>query len=452
MDFLLRNCTIINEGEIFEAEVLIKGELISEIRKTESDPPFNPDQLHGTQVIDLKGSYLLPGVIDDQVHFREPGLTHKGDIFSESRAAAAGGITSYMEMPNTVPNAIHLDVLEQKYERAAQTSLTNYSFYLGASNNNISELEQADPGLICGIKLFMGSSTGNMLVDRKEALEKIFSLRHMRIALHCEDEAIIRNNTERFQKLYGDNLPWRYHPLIRSTEACYRSSAYAVELATKFGARIHILHISTAKELGLFRNDVPLEEKQITSEVCVHHLWFSDADYESKNQFIKWNPSIKTSADREALMEALLDNRLDIVATDHAPHTLEEKQQGYFKAPSGGPLVQHSLVAMFEFFKQGKISLDTLVEKMCHAPARLFRIHKRGFIREGFYADLCVVNPDYPWTVEPENIRYKCGWSPYTGTRFSASVTHTFVNGNLVYENGKIHDSSIGKRLIFNPL
>lgn len=452
MDFLLRNCRVVNEGEIFDAEVLLKGEFISEIRKTQTDRAFEADELHGTRILDLKGCFLLPGIIDDQVHFREPGLTHKGDIFSESRAAAAGGITSFMEMPNTVPNAIHLDVLEEKYKRASQSSLVNYSFYLGASNSNIAELEQADPSQICGIKLFMGSSTGNMLVDRKEALEKIFALKHMRIALHCEDEALIRNNTDRFQRLYGENLPWHYHPLIRSTEACYRSSSYAAELAAKYGARIHILHISTAKELSLFRNDIPLEEKQITSEVCVHHLWFTDADYETKNQYIKWNPSIKTFADREALMEAILDNRLDIVATDHAPHTLEEKQQGYFKCPSGGPLVQHSLVAMMEFYHQGKIGIAQIVEKMSHAPARLFRIQQRGFIREGYYADLCVLNPADPWIVEPENIRYKCGWSPFTGTRFSSSVTHTFVNGNLVYEQGVIMENSNGKRLIFNTL
>jgi dihydroorotase len=452
MKYHLRNCKVVNEGEIYEAELIISDGIIAGVRKISDEKLFNAELFQNAEQIDLKGNYLFPGIIDDQVHFREPGLTHKGDIHSESAAAAAGGITSFMEMPNTVPNAVSLNLLEQKYDLAQEKSYTNYSFFLGASNSNIEELLKADPAKICGIKLFMGSSTGNMLVDRKESLEQIFSLKHMLIALHCEDEDIITNNISRFKKMYGEDIPYRYHPLIRSAEACYRSSSYAAELAAKFGARIHILHISTEKELNLFRNDIPLEQKQITSEVCVHHLWFSDKDYEAKQQYIKWNPSIKTEQDRQALFTAMLDDRIDIVATDHAPHTIEEKSKGYFKAPSGGPLVQHSLPVMLEFFHQGKISLEQIADKMCHKPARLFRIEQRGFIREGYKADLCVVDLNAHWTVSDENIRYKCGWSPFDGYRFKSSVTHTFVNGSLIYENGHLHPIHAGERLTFKVL
>jgi dihydroorotase len=452
MKYHLRNCKVVNEGEIYDAELIISDGVIAGVRKISDEQLFNADLLQNAEQIDLKGNYLFPGIIDDQVHFREPGLTHKGDIHSESAAAVAGGITSFMEMPNTVPNAVSLDLLEQKYDLAQEKSYTNYSFFLGASNSNIEELLKADPSNICGIKLFMGSSTGNMLVDRKESLEQIFSIKHMLVALHCEDEDIITNNISRFKKMYGEDIPYRYHPLIRSAEACYRSSSYAAELAAKFGARIHILHISTEKELSLFRNDIPLEQKQITSEVCVHHLWFSDKDYEAKQQYIKWNPSIKTEQDRQALFTAMLDDRIDIIATDHAPHTLEEKSKGYFKAPSGGPLVQHSLPVMLEFYHQGKISLEQIADKMCHKPARLFRIEQRGFIREGYKADLCVVDLNASWTVSGENIRYKCGWSPFDGYRFKSSVTHTFVNGSIIYENGQLHPIHAGERLTFKVL
>ncbi|MEO5776716.1 MAG: dihydroorotase [Flavobacterium sp.] len=441
---LIKNAKIVNEGIIFEGDVLIENEFIVEI--AESISPKHSS----CKIIDAEGSYLIPGAIDDQVHFREPGLTHKGDIASESRAAVAGGITSYIEQPNTVPNAVTQEILEEKYKIAAKTSYANYSFMMGGTNDNLEEILKTNPKNVAGIKLFLGSSTGNMLVDNQEALEKIFSSTKMLIAVHCEDEATIKNNLERYKLQFGEDIPVEFHHLIRSAEACYISSSKAIALAKKTGARLHIFHLSTAKEMELFTNKIPLEEKQITAEVCVHHLWFSDEDYKTKGNLIKWNPAIKTAEDRTALWEALLDDRIDVIATDHAPHTLEEKQQSYLKAPSGGPLVQHAVVAMFEANHQGKISVEKIVEKMCHNPAKIFKIEKRGFVKEGFYADLVIVNPSLPWNVKKENILAKCGWSPFDGYNFKSRITHTFVNGQLVYQNFKVKDIPVGKRLLFD--
>ncbi|WP_293896593.1 dihydroorotase [Flavobacterium sp.] len=441
---LIKNAKIVNEGIIFEGDVLIENEFIVEIAESISPKKSN------CKIIDAEGSYLIPGAIDDQVHFREPGLTHKGDIVSESRAAVAGGITSFIEQPNTIPNAVTQEILEEKYQIAAKTSYANYSFMMGGTNDNLGEILKTNPKNVAGIKLFLGSSTGNMLVDNQEALEKIFSSTKMLIAVHCEDEATIKSNLERYKLQFGEDIPIEFHHLIRSAEACYISSSKAIALAKKTGARLHVFHLSTAKEMELFTNKIPLEEKQITAEVCVHHLWFSDEDYKTKGNFIKWNPAIKTAEDRTALWEALLDDRIDVIATDHAPHTLEEKQQNYLKAPSGGPLVQHAVVAMFEANHQGKISVEKIVEKMCHNPAKIFKIEKRGFIKEGFYADLTIVNPSLPWNVKKENILAKCGWSPFEGYNFKSRITHTFVNGELVYQNFKVKDIPFGKRLLFD--
>ena len=441
---LIKNAKIVNEGTIFEGDVLIENEFIVEIAERISP------KLANCKIIDAEGSYLIPGAIDDQVHFREPGLTHKGDIASESRAAVAGGITSYIEQPNTIPNAVTQEILEEKYQIAAKTSYANYSFMMGGTNDNLEEILKTNPKNVAGIKLFLGSSTGNMLVDNQEALEKIFSSTKMLIALHCEDETTIKNNLERYKLQFGEDIPVEFHHLIRSAEACYISSSKAIELAKKTGARLHIFHLSTAKEMELFTNKIPLEEKQITAEVCIHHLWFSEEDYKTKGNLIKWNPAIKTAEDRTALWEALLDDRIDVIATDHAPHTLEEKNQTYLKAPSGGPLVQHAVVAMFEANHQGKISVEKIVEKMCHNPAKIFKIEKRGFIKEGFYADLVIVNPSLPWNVKKENILAKCGWSPFEEYNFKSRITHTFVNGELVYQNFKVKDISVGKRLLFD--
>jgi dihydroorotase len=440
---LIKNAKIVNEGKIFEGDLLIEGELIIEISDSISAKT-------DYKVIDAEGNYLMPGAIDDQVHFREPGLTHKGDIGSESRAAVAGGITSFIEQPNTVPNAVTQDLLEQKYQIAAETSHANYSFMMGGTNDNLDEILKTNPKNVAGIKLFLGSSTGNMLVDKENVLEKIFSSTKMLIAVHCEDENTIKNNLAKYKEQYGEDIPVKFHHLIRSEEACYMSSSKAIALAKKTGARLHVFHLSTAKEMDLFTNKIPLEEKQITAEVCIHHLWFTNADYETKGNLIKWNPAIKTEADRAALWEALLDDRIDVIATDHAPHTLEEKNQSYTKAPSGGPLVQHAVVVMFEAFHQGKISIEKIVEKMAHNPAKIFKIEKRGFIKEGFYADLILVNPAMPWSVKKENILYKCGWSPLEGTTFKSRITHTFVNGQLVYQNAKVNEAKAGKRLLFN--
>lgn len=438
---LIKNARIVNEGAITEGDVLIEGEMISRIGRDIS--------ASGATVIDIAGRYLIPGAIDDQVHFREPGLTHKGNIASESRAAVAGGITSFIEQPNTVPNAVTQELLADKYAIAAETSYANYGFMMGGTNDNLEEVLKTDPRTVPGLKLFLGSSTGNMLVDNESVLEKIFTSTPLLIATHCEDEATIRHNLELFREKYGDDIPVTAHPLIRSAEACYLSSSRAIALAEKTGARLHIFHISTGKETGLFRNDIPLEQKKITAEACVHHLWFSDADYDTKGNFIKWNPAVKTAADRDQLWDAVRDGRIDVIATDHAPHTLEEKSQQYLNAPSGGPLVQHALPALFEASLDGAISVEQIVEKMCHNPAIVFKIEKRGFIREGYYADLAVVDANRPWTVSKDNILYHCGWSPFEGQRFRSRVTHTLVNGQLVYENDAVKAMRAGKRLLF---
>ena len=441
---LIKNAKIVNEGTIFEGDVLIENEFIVEI--AESISP----KLSNCKIIDAEESYLIPGAIDDQVHFREPGLTHKGDIASESRAAVAGGITSYIEQPNTVPNAVTQEILEEKYQIAAKTSYANYSFMMGGTNDNLEEILKTNPRNVAGLKLFLGSSTGDMLVDSSESLEKIFSNTKLLIAVHSEDETTVKENLERYKLQFGDDIPVKFHPEIRSVEACYKSTVKIIDLAKRTGARLHVFHLSTAKELDLFTNKIPLEEKQITAEVCIHHLWFSDEDYATKGNLIKWNPAVKSSDDRKALWEALLDDRIDVIATDHAPHTLEEKQQVYTKAPSGGPLVQHAVVAMFEANHQGKISVEKIVEKMCHNPAKIFKIEKRGFIKVGFYADLVIVNPGLPWSVKKENILAKCGWSPFEGYTFKSRITHTFVNGELVYQNFKVKDIPVGKRLLFD--
>ncbi|KAF2335710.1 dihydroorotase [Flavobacterium daemonense] len=441
---LIKNAKIVNEGSIFEGDVLIENDLIVEVSDSISLKTSD------CKVIDAEGNYLIPGAIDDQVHFREPGLTHKGDIESESRAAVAGGITSYIEQPNTVPNAVTQEILEEKYQIASQKSYANYSFMMGATNDNLEEVLKTNPKNVAGIKIFLGSSTGNMLVDNEATLEKIFSSTPMLIAVHCEDETTIQNNLAKFKGQYGEDVPVTAHNLIRSAEACYISSSKAVALAKKTGARLHIFHLSTAKEMELFTNKIPLEEKKITAEVCVHHLWFTDEDYKTKGNFIKWNPAVKTAEDRAELWKALNDGRIDVIATDHAPHTKEEKQQSYLKAPSGGPLVQHAVVAMFEAHHQGKISVEKIVEKMCHNPAKLFKIEKRGFIKEGYYADLVIINPSLPWSVNSDNILYKCGWSPFENMAFKSRITHTFVNGEMVYNNFKVKDVRAGKRLLFD--
>ena len=441
---LITNALMVNEGKQTAGSVLIQNELIERILPQDSSATVNADQ-----IIDAGGRYLIPGAIDDQVHFREPGLTHKGDIYSESKAAVAGGITSYMEMPNTNPQTTTQELLEEKYSRASEVSLANYSFYIGATNDNLDELLKTNPSRVCGIKLFMGSSTGNMLVDNPETLKAIFSQSHMLLAVHCEDEVIIRNNTEQIRTKFGEDVPVYLHPVIRNDESCYRSTSLAVELALKFGTRLHILHLSTARELDLLRSDIPLAAKKITAEVCVHHLLFDSRDYFTLGNLIKWNPAIKSVRDKEALLQGLLDGKIDVVATDHAPHTLAEKQNTYFKAPSGGPLVQHSLVAMLEFCQQGILQPEQAVLKMCHAPADLFRIERRGYLREGYFADLVIVDPNNRWTVSTDNLLYKCRWSPLTGMSFTSKVTHTFVNGNLVYDQGRFNEQNKGRRLSF---
>ena len=440
--YLIKNATIVNEGSSFVGDLLVENGII---KKIDSSITIN-----SMTVIDASGKYLIPGLIDDQVHFREPGLTHKATIDSESRAAVAGGITTFIEMPNTVPQATNQQLLQDKFNIAEKTSLANYSFMFGGTNDNLEELLKTDPKTVAGIKLFLGSSTGNMLVDNLEVLEKIFSSTKLIISVHCEDEETIKKNTAEHKAQYGEHIPIELHPVIRSEEACYLSSSRAIELAKKTGARLHVFHVSTAKETTLFRNDIPLEEKQITSEVCVHHLWFTDQDYKEKGTHIKWNPAVKTAADRQGLWKALLDDRLDIIATDHAPHTLEEKSNSYLKAPSGGPLVQHALLALLEKVSEKVISIEKLVEKACHNPAIIFQIENRGFIREGYYADLVLIDLKAPQTVCKENILYKCGWSPFEGTTFSSSVTHTFVNGVLIYHEGVFNNEVKGKRITFN--
>lgn len=439
---LIKNATVVNENSIFEADILIKDGIIAKINTDISDA--------NAKIIDAKGKYLMPGIIDDQVHFREPGLTHKGDIASESRAAVAGGITSFMEQPNTNPQTTTIKELENKFDRAAKSSFANYSFLFGGTNDNLEELKRLDKNACSGVKLFLGSSTGNMLVDDEDVIEKIFLNTEMVISAHCEDETTIKQNFAKYKAEFGDDIPVKYHPLIRSEEACYLSSSKAIALARKTGARFHVFHLSTGIETDLFKNDIPLEQKKITAEVCIHHLWFSDVDYDTKGTLIKWNPAVKKESDRIKLWEALLDDRIDVIATDHAPHTLEEKRNVYTLAPSGGPLVQHALPAMLEKNKEGIISLEKIVEKMCHNPAVLFQIEKRGFIKEGFFADLVLVDLEDSWKVTKENIAYKCGWSPFENETFSSKVTHTFVNGHLAYENGEFSTQKKAKRLTFN--
>lgn len=448
MKTVIKNALIINEGKKFRGYVIINGEIIEKVVAG----GFSAEEENASffKVIDAEGMYLIPGVIDDQVHFREPGLTHKGDISTESKAAVAGGITSFMEMPNTKPQTTTQELLEEKYKRAEEVSVANFSFYMGATNDNLKEVLKTDPSRVCGIKVFMGSSTGNMLVDSEDVLAEIFRHAPTLVATHCEDEATIQENIKIARGRYGENVPFSRHAHIRSTEACYRSSSRAVEFASKYNTRLHVLHLSSAKEMGLFSAG-SIKEKRITAEVCVHHLWFTEMDYIKHGSFIKWNPAIKTETDREALRDAVISGKIDVIATDHAPHTLEEKHNTYFKAPSGGPLVQHSLPAMLEMSLNGIFTIEKVVEKMCHTPADLFRISKRGYIREGYFADLVLVNPQKSWTVSKENILYKCGWSPFEGTTFSHMVTHTFVNGNLAWNKGRSYPDIRGKRLLFEP-
>ncbi len=441
MNTLIVNAKIVNEGKVIDGDVLIREDRIERIGSSLST---------SGRVIDAEGKFLLPGIIDDQVHFREPGLTHKATIYTESRAAVAGGVTSYMEMPNTVPPTFTQDLLEQKYQIASRDSLANYSFYMGASNDNLEEVLKTNLERVCGLKIFMGSSTGNLLVDDPKILEGFFSRFPGLIATHCEDEPTIRKNSDSFREKYGENIPAAFHPLIRSEEGCYASSSMAVALAKHHDTRLHVLHISTAKEVSLFSNTLPLSKKRITAEACIHHLWFNDTDYERLGLKIKWNPAIKTAADQAAILKAVLDDHIDVIATDHAPHTLEEKQNTYFKAPAGGPLIQHSLVAMMAFVHRGKISIERVVEKMCHNPAILFGVSERGYIREGYFADLVIVDPHNPWRVERSNLLAKAGWSPFEGLEFESRITHTFVSGHLAFENGKLNDQKTGERLSFH--
>ncbi|MDT0538345.1 dihydroorotase [Croceitalea sp. P059] len=439
---LIKNAIAINEGKQFETDLLIKGDFIEKMASDISND--------NAEVIDFKGNLLMPGVIDDQVHFREPGLTHKGNIATESRAAVAGGITSFMEQPNTNPQTTTIEKLEAKFSVAKESSFANYSFLFGGTNDNLEELKKLDKKSCSGVKLFLGSSTGNMLVDNEKVLEQIFLNTEMVISTHCEDEGTIRRNLAKYQEEFGDAIPIKYHPIIRSEEACYLSSSKAIALAKKTGARLHVFHLSTGKETALFRNDIPLQDKKITAEVCIHHLWFSDDDYDEKGTLIKWNPAVKTKDDRNQLWQALLDGRIDVIATDHAPHTIEEKDNIYLKAPSGGPLVQHALPAMLQKHSEGLITLEQIVQKMCHNPALLFDIEKRGFIKEGFYADLVEVAPKTKWEVKKDNIFYKCGWSPFEGLIFDNQVKRTLVNGHLAFNNGIFSKQRNAKRLTFD--
>jgi dihydroorotase len=439
---LIKAATIVNEGRQFVADILVNNGIIERI-----DAHID---VIADQELNAEGLHLLPGCIDDQVHFREPGLTYKAEMYTEARAAVAGGITSFMEMPNTVPNTLTQQLLQDKYDIAAQRSLANYSFYMGASNDNLEEVLKTDIRNVCGVKVFMGSSTGNMLVDNPRTLENLFSQSPMLIAAHCEDEQTIRNNMAHYKELLGDEITIAYHPKIRSAEACYLSSSMAVQLAKQHGARLHILHISTAKETELFDNTIPLKDKRITAEACVHHLWFSEEDYATKGNLIKWNPAVKTKADRDGILQAVLEGRIDVIATDHAPHTMAEKDQPYLQAPSGGPLVQHALPALLALHQQGKITLAQIAEKTAHNVATCFQLEKRGFIREGYWADMVLVNLNQPWEARANNALYKCGWSPFDGTTFPSSIVHTLVSGNLVYSNGNFNETIKGQRLTFN--
>ncbi len=443
---LIKNAKVVNENTIKSLEVYIEGKKIVKIA-----PRIALNNPVGLKIIDAEGQFLIPGLIDDQVHFREPGLTHKADIASESRAAIAGGITSFIEMPNTLPNATTIELLEDKFEIAKNSSYANYSFMFGGTNDNLEEIKKIDPKKVAALKLFLGSSTGNMLVDNPEVLEEIFKSSPTLIAVHCEDQPLIEKNLAEQKAIHGDDIPMELHPVIRSEEACYLSSSKAIELAKQTGARLHVFHLSTAKELKLFDKKTPLKDKKITAEVCIHHLWFNEEHYKTKGSLIKWNPAVKKESDRLALLKALNTNAIDVIATDHAPHLLSEKQNPYTSAPSGGPLVQHALVALFKFYQKGILSLEKIVEKACHNPAILFDIEKRGFIREGYYADLVLVDPNSPWTVNKQNILYKCGWSPFNGTTFTSRITHTFVNGTIVYKDFKVLEKPLqGERLTFN--
>ncbi|MDO7137370.1 dihydroorotase [Algibacter lectus] len=441
---LIKNAHIVTDGKTIKGDILIEGNYIKEINDSISAKSAD------VHVLDAEGKYVLPGAIDDQVHFREPGLTQKANIETESRAAIAGGITSFIEMPNTNPQTTTVEKLEEKFDIAAKTSYANYSFMFGGTNDNLEEILKVDPKSVAGLKLFLGSSTGNMLVDDPAVLENIFKSTDMVISVHCEDEATIKKNLQEHIDKFGDDIPLKYHPIIRSEEACYISSSRAIELAKKTGARLHVFHLSTGKETNLFSNKIPLKDKKITAEVCIHHLWFSDEDYDKKGTLIKWNPAVKTKEDRDQLWEALLDDRIDVIATDHAPHTIEEKNNVYTKAPSGGPLVQHAIPAMLEMYHKGKISIEKVVEKMCHNPAILFQVEKRGYVKEGYFADLVLVDLNNPWTVKKDNILYKCGWSPFEGATFKSRITHTFLNGALVYQNGKFNEVKAAKRLTFD--
>nr|WP_320117218.1 dihydroorotase [uncultured Marinifilum sp.] len=441
--YLIKNALIINEGKKFAGSILVKDQLIADIYTT---PPEVTDA--NCKIIDAGGKLLIPGVIDDQVHFRDPGMPQKGDLYTESKAAVAGGTTSFMDMPNVKPQTITQELLTERYELGAKKSLANYSFYMGATNTNLEEILKTDPKNVCGIKIFMGSSTGNMLVDDIETLSQIFEKAPLLIATHCEDSPTIDKNTAEYLKKYGKDIPMEYHGKIRSAEACYKSSSKAIELAKKYNTRLHILHLSTGVEMDLFDNSIPAKEKRITSEVCIHHLWFNDKDYLEKGSRIRWNPAIKTKKDQEKLWEALLDDRLDVIATDHAPHTEEEKDGNYLNAAGGGPLVQHSLVAMMEQARMGKIKMEKVVEKMCHTPAEIFQVEKRGFIRKGYFADLVLLSED-DWTATKENTLYKCGWTPFDGQKFQYKVEKTFVNGHLAYDKGKFNESNKGMRLTF---
>ncbi|MCC8088477.1 MAG: dihydroorotase [Rikenellaceae bacterium] len=440
---LIENARLINESEDILGYILIENEIISDIQEGKyiGERP--------EKIIDATDKIVIPGIIDDQVHFREPGLTYKADIHSESIAAVAGGVTSFMEMPNTVPQTTKIDLLNQKFDIAAEKSVANYSFYLGATNDNLEEIKKIDPKRVCGLKLFMGSSTGNMLVDDDNVLSAIFSESPVLIATHCEEESIIKKNLEYYKNLYGDRIEPYMHPLIRSEEACYVCSARAVKFAEKYGSNLHVLHISTEREVGLFERK-PLKDKKITSEVCVHHLWFNDKDYKRLGNFIKWNPAIKSESDRSALIKGIESDNIDIIATDHAPHSLEEKKQSYLSAPSGGPLVQHSINVMMELYKRGEVSLHKIVEKMCRAPAMRYSVKKRGFLKKGYFADIAIIDLSNRWEVETENILYKCKWSPFDGMNFTTAVTHTIINGKIVFENGEINTSNKGMELQFD--
>jgi dihydroorotase len=445
MKTLIQNVQVVNEGKITTRDVLIQGDKIWDILPPNS---VNPGWIN--QVINGTGKFLIPGCIDDQVHFREPGLTHKAEIYTESKAAVAGGITSFMEMPNTIPNTVTIEELEKKFERAREVSLANYSFYLGATHDNVDQIQALDIKHTCGIKIFMGSSTGNMLVDDEESLHRIFKHAKTLVATHCEDDHLIAERYQRSLEKFPGGIPIGQHPIIRNDEACFRSSSKAIELAKIHDARLHILHISTAKEIDLFDNKTPLKEKRITAEACIHHLWFSDEDYEQLGSRIKWNPAVKSASDRSAIRQALIDGRIDVLATDHAPHTLQEKAQPYEKCPSGGPLVQHALPAALELVRQGVFSLEMIVEKYCHNVATLYQIPNRGFIRKGYQADCVLIDMNHPWVANDENTLYKCGWTPFAGSTFHSKVVKTWINGVCVFDDGKWNEQTKGQALIFS--